>query len=95
MSKRIQIGNLGSSINDRDLARLFAPHGAVQGAKVSTHFDTGRSTGVGFVEMEPVDAGQAAIAALHGRIHVGKILSVCWSDRTPGERLLAKAVRRT
>jgi RNA recognition motif-containing protein len=85
MSKRIQIGNLGNSLDDRDLAQLFAPHGAVHSAKVSTHYTTGRSTGVGFVEMVHDDEGESAIAALHGRRHVGQILSVCWSDRSPGE----------
>jgi len=84
MRKTIQIGNLGFSIDDHDLARLFAPYGAVWSAKVSTHFDTGKSTGVGFVDMES-DEGESAIAALHGRSHCGRILSVCWSDGGSGQ----------
>ena len=49
---RIQIGNLDQSTEDRTLARLFARYGAVLDAHVATHRETGRSTGVGFVEMD-------------------------------------------
>ena len=37
--------------------------------------------GVGMVEMESEDDGDAAITALHHREHVGRVLSVCWSMR--------------
>jgi RNA recognition motif-containing protein len=80
---RIQIGNLDESVEDRTLARLFARHGAVLDARVATHWETGRSTGVGFVEMESDRAGDTAIAALHGRLHRGRVLSVCWSTQDP------------
>lgn len=79
MRKMIQIGNLDYLIDARELARLFAPHGAVYSAKVSTHFSTGHSTGVGFVEMETDRAGEAAITALNGLAHRSRILAVCWS----------------
>jgi len=79
MGKTIQIGNLPYSVDDRDLARLFAPHGSVHSAKVCVHFDTGLSTGVGFVEMDSDPEGESAIAALNGRPHGGRILAVCWS----------------
>src|SRR6478672_9295526 len=69
---RIQIGNLDESVEDRTLARLFARHGAVLDARVATHWETGRSTGVGFVEMESDDAGERAIAALNGQLHHGR-----------------------
>ena len=80
MGKTIQIGNLDYLIDDRELASLFAPHGAVRSAKVSTHFSTGHSTGAGFVEMESDREGDAAIAALNGRGHRGRLLAVCWSQ---------------
>jgi len=79
MKKTIQIGNLGYSMDDRDLARLFAPYGVVHSAEVSTHFETGLSTGVGFVKMESDAEADRAIAALHGHTHCGRVLSVCWS----------------
>jgi len=80
MRKTIQIGNLDYFIDDRELARLFAPHGAVYSAKVSTHSSTGMSTGVGFVEMESDQGGDAAIGALNGLVLRGRILAVCWSQ---------------
>ena len=79
MRKTIQIGNLDYFVEDSDLVWLFAPHGAVYSAKVSTHFSTGHSTGVGFVEMETDQAGESAIAALNGCTHCGRVLAVCWS----------------
>ena len=79
MPKRIQIGNLGDFMDDRQLARLFAPFGAVLRAKLNT-FETGENTGVGFVEMANEADGESAIAALHGRLHDDRILSVCWSN---------------
>jgi transformer-2 protein len=88
MRTTIQIGNLSNFVDDRALAELFAPHGIVHSAKVSTHFDSGQSTGAGFVEMESGNEGEAAIAALNGRTHCGRILSVCWSEpcANPDER---------
>jgi len=83
MSKTIQAGNLGDFMDDRHLARLFAPYGDVRSAKVSTHFGTGQNTGVGFVEMVNDDDGESAIAALHGRTHGDRVLSVCWSNPSP------------
>ena len=79
MPHRIQIGNLGDFMDDRQLARLFAPYGPVLRAKVST-FETGENTGVGFVDMANEADGASAIAALHGRLHNDRILSVCWSN---------------
>ena len=74
---RIQIGNLDQSVEDRALARLFAPYGAILDAHVATHWETGHSTGVGFVEMASDKAGEAAIAALNGNLHIGRVLTVC------------------
>jgi RNA recognition motif-containing protein len=85
MFKTIQIGNLGDFMDDRQLARLFAPYGPVLRAKLST-FETGENTGVGFVEMANEADGESAIAGLHGRLHEDRVMSVCWSNRiTPQE----------
>ena len=87
MRRRIQVGNLGDSVDDHALAALFAPHGKVRYANVATHFDTGHTTGVGFVEMERHQDGDAAITALSGSTHCGKVISVCWSG--PQKKLKA------
>jgi cold-inducible RNA-binding protein len=85
MSKTIEIRNIGDFMDDRHLARLFAPYGDVRSANVATHFTTGQNTGVGFVEMVNDEEGESAIAALHGRNHGGRILSVCWSKPNSNE----------
>lgn len=81
MHRTIQIGNLGYSMDDRDLARLFAPYGAVRHATVCTHRNSGQSTGVGFVEMESEAEAEVAIGALNGSMHCGRMLSLCFSIR--------------
>jgi len=80
MRKRIQIANLNDAVDDQALAALFALYGPVHAATVATHPQTGVSTGVGFVEMQRKEDGDSAIAALHGRKHLGQPLSVCWSE---------------
>jgi RNA recognition motif-containing protein len=84
MRKRIQVGNLDESVDDRGLGRLFAPHGVVRRARVATRPHSGRSTGVGFVKMDSAQAGEAAIAALDQYEHRGHVLTVCWSRPRPG-----------
>jgi RNA recognition motif-containing protein len=78
MARLIQVGNLPDSIASVDLRQLFEAHGAVRSAVIAKHLETGRSTGVGFVEMALEDGGTVAIAALNHREHHGRVLSVCW-----------------
>lgn len=81
MYKTIQIGNLGYSMDDRDLARLFTPYGVVRSATVCIHRNSGQSTGVGFVEMESEEEAESAVGALNGTLHCGRVLSLCLSVR--------------
>jgi RNA recognition motif-containing protein len=81
MVRLIQIGNLHDSVDGHALRRLFEAHGPVRSATIHRHHETGRSIGVGMVEMESEHDGDAAIAALHHREHAGRVLSVCWSVR--------------
>ena len=76
MSKKLYVGNLGYSVSSADLNQLFAQHGSVQSAQVVEDRDTGRSKGFGFVEMGSDNEAQAAIAALNGRAHDGRTLTV-------------------
>ena len=82
MARIIQVGNLPDSVNSGALQRLFEVHGAVRSAMINRHFETGLSTGVGFVEMKSEEGGAAAIASLNHREHFGCMLSVCWSERS-------------
>jgi RNA recognition motif-containing protein len=81
MFRVIQIGNLDDSVNEQELTGLFARYGAVRAARVARHSESGLSTGVGFVEMELDAEGDAAVAALRGREHQGRILMVSWSNQ--------------
>ena len=72
----IYIAGLSYSMNDADLANLFAAYGEVTSAKVIMDNYTQRSRGFGFVEMADVKAGQTAIEELNGKEVEGKTLLV-------------------
>jgi RNA recognition motif-containing protein len=76
MGKKLYVGNLGYSVTDGDLAKMFEAHGTVESAQVIIDRDTGRSKGFGFVEMKTDQEAQAAIAALNGQDAGGRALTV-------------------
>jgi RNA recognition motif-containing protein len=76
MGKKLYVGNMGYDVSSSDLEQLFAPHGTVQSAEVINDRTTGRSKGFGFVEMGSDQEAQAAIAALNGKEHGGRALTV-------------------
>lgn len=65
MDKRLFVGGLPYSIDDKGLAELFAPYGVVESATVVIDRDSGRSKGFGFVEMATPEEANAAIAKLN------------------------------
>jgi len=76
MGKKLYVGNMGYDVSSSDLEQLFTPHGTVQSAEVINDRTTGRSKGFGFVEMGSDQEAQAAIAALNGKDHGGRALTV-------------------
>ena len=76
MVKKLYVGNLGYNVTSADLEQLFTPHGAVQSAQVIEDRDAGRSKGFGFVEMSSADDATKAIAALNGKMHGERALTV-------------------
>src|SRR5262245_44559676 len=76
MGKKLYVGNLTYEVTDAELRRLFEAHGTVTSAQVIMDRDTGRSKGFGFVEMGSDAEAQAAIAALSGKDHNGRALTV-------------------
>ena len=76
MGKKLYVGNMGYDVSSSDLEQMFTPHGSVQSAEVINDRDTGRSKGFGFVEMGSDQEAQAAIAALNGKDHGGRALTV-------------------
>jgi RNA recognition motif-containing protein len=79
MPGKLHIANLNCTTTDRDLERLFAGHGTVRSARVTTAAASDRSAGSGIVEMGTDDEGDAAIVALDGRPFRGHPLFVNWA----------------
>jgi len=76
MGSKLYVGNLSYNATGSELEQLFAQHGSVQSAEVIADRDTGRSKGFGFVQMGSDSEAQAAIAALNGKDHDGRALTV-------------------
>jgi RNA recognition motif-containing protein len=76
MGKKLYVGNLSYDVDSSSLEELFSPHGTVSSAQIINDRDTGRSKGFGFVEMDSEASAQAAIAALNGKEHGGRELTV-------------------
>jgi RNA recognition motif-containing protein len=72
----IYVGNLPYTTTEAELVELFVPFGDVLRVTIVTHRDTGRSRGFGFVEMQDVTQGRAAVAALAGSEAIGRPLTV-------------------
>jgi RNA recognition motif-containing protein len=81
----IYVGNLSWDLTEQDLLEMFAPYGEVLSAKIVTDkFNNNRSKGFGFVEMSDSEAGNAAIAALHGTEVMGRSIVVNESQPREG-----------
>ena len=76
MSTKLHVANLSPAVRSPELARLFAEHGPVLDARVSTYADSERSRGVAIVDMASEAAGDAAIEALDGRELAGRPMAV-------------------
>lgn len=72
----IFVSSLSFKANKEDLAKLFEPFGEVTASRIILNKETRRSRGYGFVEMPDQEAGMAAIAALNGSEHMGRIINV-------------------
>jgi cold-inducible RNA-binding protein len=76
MGKKLYVGNLSYSVSSSDLEQMLSQFGTVVSAEVISDRMTGQSKGFGFVEMGSDDEAQAAIAALDGKDHNGRALTV-------------------
>lgn len=76
MSKKIYVGNMSYSIDENELADLFAQFGEVVSAKVIIDQMSGRSKGFAFVEMANEEDAAAAIEDMDGKEIQGRELRV-------------------
>jgi RNA recognition motif-containing protein len=70
------VSNLSFHTNDEALRTLFSAFGNVNSAKVIIDRESGQSRGFGFVEMDVVAEGQAAMKGLNNKEIEGRALSV-------------------
>ena len=78
------VSNLSFHTNDESLRTLFSTFGNVTSAKVIMDRETGQSRGFGFVEMDIVAEGQAAMKGLNNKEIEGRALSVSVAkEKTP------------
>lgn len=82
---RAYVGNIPFGTTEDDLSNLFAPFGAVVRVSMMTD-DDGRSRGFAFVNMEKVDDGLAAVAAIDGTELLGRTISVSESKQNTTPR---------
>lgn len=76
MAKNLFVGSLPWSVNDEQLAQMFAEAGTVDSARVITERDTGRSKGFGFVEMATDEEAKKAVEILNGKEIEGRAITV-------------------
>jgi len=76
MAMKLYVGGLAYSITDDQLKELFESQGKVASATVIKDRDSGQSKGFGFVEMDDIKEGQAAITALNGKEVDGRTIVV-------------------
>lgn len=72
----IFVSSLSFKAKKEDLAEMFAPYGEVSSTRIIHDKVTRRSKGYGFLEMDNEEQAHAAIAALNGSEHMGRVINV-------------------
>ena len=72
----IYVSNLSFNTSDVELNELFAQFGTVNSAKVIMDRESGRSRGLGFVEMASDEEGKDAMLGLNNKEVEGRAMSV-------------------
>ncbi len=72
----IYVSNLGYTVSDEQLKKLFTSYGEVSSARVMMDKFSNRSRGFAFVDMPDEKAGQKAINELNGTMMDGRSIAV-------------------
>lgn len=76
MSVKLFVGNLAQETTSTEISDLFSAVGVVESCQLITDRETGRSKGFGFVEMDSIEAANAAKEKFNGHDLHGKTLKV-------------------
>ena len=76
MSNKLYVGNFPFSTEETDLETLFRASATVKSVKIIKDFDSGRSKGFGFVEVEDETQAQACVDSFNGQDFNGRALKV-------------------
>ncbi len=79
----IFVSSLSFKARKEDLIELFTPYGEITTARIILNKETHRSKGYGFVEMPNEEEANAAINALNGSEHMGRIINVEVANTRP------------
>ena len=81
MGKILYVGNLPFTTTEQTLTDTFSECGTVESVKIITDRESGRSKGLGFVEMSADSEAQAAISKVNGADYGGRAMTV--NEATP------------
>ncbi len=73
---KIFVGNLPFDVTEEELRTEFTPFGKIESIAIPTDKYSGKPRGFAFIEMPAVAEGQAAIAALNGKMLKDRPLTV-------------------
>ena len=76
MNNKLYVGNLSYQMEEDMLKQEFENFGTVKSVKIIKDFDSGRSKGFGFVEMETEDEANVCVEQMDGKEVDGRAIKV-------------------
>ena len=95
MNTKLYVGNLASTVAEKDLQGLFSPHGNVADVNLPVERASGRSRGFGVVTMATPQGARAALLALNGKELGTRVLTVTEARAREGGAASDRAGRKS